>query len=306
MRDLPATQRFETWRNLFPYIDIDWVEREKVASLQGQVVRFVSDEGYRFGYVQNDNTAATFGRDQRGIVIVALTLAGRCMIDCADDTAFMVHPATGVVVIDGAKPVKVTREGHSVVGLALPRGEVMAVLGADRELPEAGAFVLPLTGLTRLLASHLCEIAKESDVFDQEAANIAVQAAANLAFGAVSQGLLEALAWTGGGEKIYDAAQRYIDVYCGAPNLKASEIAAAVGCSRAQLYRSFAEHGETVGDAIRVARLLRACRHLQVSPTMPIQVVAYQCGYSNAAAFTRAFREELGCTPSEFRQRQAG
>ena len=197
IRDLPATQRFESWRKLFPYIDIDVIEREKVASLQGQVVRFVSDEGHRFLYVQNDDTAAAFGRGESGFVYVALTLAGRCMVECADGTAFMAHPATGMVIVDGAKPVKITREGHSVIGLALPRGEVLAALGVERDLPEAGVFVLPLTGLTRLLASHMCEIAKESEVFDQEAANIAVKAASDLALGAVSQGLLGAQTWTG-------------------------------------------------------------------------------------------------------------
>lgn len=43
---------------------------------------------------------------------------------------------------------------------------------------------------------------------------------------------------------------------------------------------------------------------LLTSPDLLIKQVAYGAGFQNAAAFTAAFRKEVGLTPEEFRRQR--
>ena len=98
------------------------------------------------------------------------------------------------------------------------------------------------------------------------------------------------------------AACRYIQVHFGHPNLTAEKIAQAIGCSRAHLFRVFARHEQTVGDVIRAERLARASALLSSTSALPIEQVALACGFASPSAFTRAFRDWNGVTPSAFRE----
>ena len=77
--------------------------------------------------------------------------------------------------------------------------------------------------------------------------------------------------------------------------------------------RHFHYHPNYIGELVRDAtglplhryllrlRLRRAC-DLLVSGDLPIAEIARQCGFPNAAYFTRYFRDRLGCTPGEYRK----
>jgi transcriptional regulator GlxA family with amidase domain len=83
--------------------------------------------------------------------------------------------------------------------------------------------------------------------------------------------------------------------------LPLSDIAARVGCSQRQLESRFRRAlGATPQQAYRRIRL-NAARRLIDSETMPLAEVAERCGYANASAFSRAFRQEFGLTPRSLR-----
>ena len=76
----------------------------------------------------------------------------------------------------------------------------------------------------------------------------------------------------------------------------------------------FHYHPNYIGELIRGAtglplhryllRLrLRRATELLSSENLPVSEVAQRVGFPNAAYFTRYFREEIGCTPTEFRKR---
>lgn len=79
---------------------------------------------------------------------------------------------------------------------------------------------------------------------------------------------------------------------------------AGVACfSRFHFHRIFAAiTGETLQRFISRLRLERAAQKLAMNSETPVTEVAYDCGFSSPAVFSRAFRERYGCSPSRWRE----
>jgi len=79
-------------------------------------------------------------------------------------------------------------------------------------------------------------------------------------------------------------------------------LAQQLGISLRQLYRLFDEDGG-VSRYIQQRRLLRSAEDLR-SPHLrheSITQIAYRCGFTDSAHFSRAFKKRFSCTPSEYR-----
>lgn len=85
------------------------------------------------------------------------------------------------------------------------------------------------------------------------------------------------------------------------PTLTPKRISRLVGMSRSQLYRLFEPVGG-VARYIQRARLREACRVLSdAEDCRDIQDVAEDLGFFDPSSFSRAFRQEYGCSPREVR-----
>ena len=71
------------------------------------------------------------------------------------------------------------------------------------------------------------------------------------------------------------------------------------------LNRRLARDGERFLHLVKRVRSERACALLR-DGRLPVTQVAYQLGYRDSANFSRAFRREVGITPSEYRRRHIG
>jgi len=79
-----------------------------------------------------------------------------------------------------------------------------------------------------------------------------------------------------------------------------SQVAAFSPC---HFHRQFSAYtGITASRLVQLLRLQRASRQLVFNPAASIADIAYDAGFANAESFTRAFRKELGQTPSAFRK----
>ena len=94
---------------------------------------------------------------------------------------------------------------------------------------------------------------------------------------------------------------RYIREHIGEP-LDRETLADIAGFSVPHFHRVFTAHvGESAISYIRRVRLERAGRKLRMG-AVDITEVALAAGYDSHAAFSKAFRQQYGLSPSEFRQ----
>jgi AraC family transcriptional regulator len=94
---------------------------------------------------------------------------------------------------------------------------------------------------------------------------------------------------------------KYIRVHIGEP-LDRETLAAVAGFSIPHFHRVFTAHvGESAMNYVRRLRLERAARKLRMG-AVDITEVALAAGYDSHAAFSKAFRQQFGLSPSEFRQ----
>ncbi|UCD83689.1 MAG: GyrI-like domain-containing protein [Deltaproteobacteria bacterium] len=59
--------------------------------------------------------------------------------------------------------------------------------------------------------------------------------------------------------------------------------------------------GETLNDFTRRIRIEKASKMLVLNPRKTITEIAFECGFSSSATFSRSFREHFGASPTEWR-----
>jgi AraC family transcriptional regulator len=102
------------------------------------------------------------------------------------------------------------------------------------------------------------------------------------------------------GERLNDV-KRYIREHIDQP-LNREVLAAVAGFSVPHFHRIFtAQVGESIASYVRRQRLERAGRKLRMG-AVDITEVALAAGYDTHAAFSKAFKQQFGLSPSEFRQ----
>jgi AraC-like DNA-binding protein len=86
-------------------------------------------------------------------------------------------------------------------------------------------------------------------------------------------------------------------------NPGADQIAAQLGVSRQTLFRRLKAEGTTYGEVLEALRYTMAVSHLK-GQNISVGDTAYMLGFSDAAAFSRAFKRWTGQSPRAFRQAQ--
>jgi AraC family transcriptional regulator len=95
--------------------------------------------------------------------------------------------------------------------------------------------------------------------------------------------------------------KRYIRAHIQEP-LDRETLAAVAGFSIPHFHRVFTAHlGESAISYVRRLRLERAARKLRMG-AIDITEVALAAGYDTHAAFSKAFKQQFGLSPREFRQ----
>ncbi|MBZ0288732.1 MAG: AraC family transcriptional regulator [Anaerolineae bacterium] len=101
-------------------------------------------------------------------------------------------------------------------------------------------------------------------------------------------------------ERIEDV-QRYIRNHMDEP-LNRDVLAAVASFSVPHFHRIFTAHvGENVATYVRRTRLKRAGQKLRMG-AVDITEVALAAGYTTHAAFSKAFKQQYGLSPSAFRE----
>jgi AraC-like DNA-binding protein len=301
---VPASQRLAYWRDGVMRRMVPLAVEGTADPLRGRMRRIVGDGLELIEFASTD--------------VMALRSSERCRIDgCDDVTIDLMRRSTGswmdhggtqrvkagdLYLVDYAKPSGVRRGRHCTVGLTMSRRLVRDVLGDDIA-PRAG-MKFKASGLARVLGVHLQATFDEAGSMAVAERAAAAKAARDMALAllqATHHGMADAERFEHG---FHHAALGLIEGECGDPELTPERIAAALGCSRASLYRAFAKHGESVAAAIWQGRLERAHRML-TSPAgvgLLVSDIAALSGFREMPTFTRMFKRRFGMTPTDARE----
>ena len=102
---------------------------------------------------------------------------------------------------------------------------------------------------------------------------------------------------------LYHAAIAVIDEHLSDASLSPHQIAATLSISTRQLHRVFAEQDTTVSRTIRVRRL-EGCRRELVARTTAgrsLGEISGRYGFTDLAVFSRAFKQQYGMSPRNYR-----
>jgi len=105
-----------------------------------------------------------------------------------------------------------------------------------------------------------------------------------------------------GHKSLQRLAHQLIEQQLDNPLLSPPSLAQQLGMSLRQLYRLFDEEGG-VSRHIQQRRLMRSAEELRNRQLghESITQIAYRCGFTDSAHFSRAFKKHFSCTPSEYR-----
>lgn len=305
---LPASASYDFWRETVFY----GFEADKVAAIgpngfqarvDGLITADVDFYHYHSDAVSGQRTRRQASIDGSDGIDIGLVLAGQRRQEFQNGDQ-SVSGAGQLYVYDATSPSRVEWSGHRGIHMSLKREAVEKALG--RRLPSAAQVsrLLAQAQTAPMLASQMSFLAREMnslDVRDQafilnQTVQLTLYTIDRIGMALGGRARLSSAA-------LLAAAERYILTRLDSPTLDADELAVAIGCSRATLYRALAAHDLTVSGLIQNMRLAHARALLQQAPFgLTNEDLAARCGFTSVRSFLRAFKARFETTPSRLRQ----
>jgi len=104
------------------------------------------------------------------------------------------------------------------------------------------------------------------------------------------------------GERLFSAAQAFVESHLTQSDLSSTHIAQALGVSVRTIQSLFAAASCTPSIYIQNRRLTHAADRLRTDPQTPITALAFELGFNDSAYFSRCFHKRFGISPRQWRQ----
>lgn len=300
-RAVPARDRLDYWRTVHDTLELSVTDPAIARDYRASLLLGQGSEGVMLGQATCSSTTTRFGRHDNDLVLLTGIIRGVAGVGPGDGVRLA--PSSPLALLDCGRQTTVTAPGgFSHLYLALPRPMVVDALGEDPVPGKQALRTLPERGLFPLLWAHMRKLAADGENLTVDEGDAAIAAARDLALAALRQLRADATD-KAPDEALFTAAKRFIEMRRADSDMTAAGIAAALGCSRAHLYRVFGGHGYTVGGYMRATRLEMARTMLASRTPRSIAQVAHDTGYASQATFSRAFHDRFGMTPGAWRAR---
>ncbi len=299
---IAAAERYDYWRDLaFSDFEPDPVTRHERLAFSARAQGLCS---VRADFFFTDSGAVSGGREARHIaqdgldsVSIGLVLRGERRSEQADDDAVLVR-AGQLFAYDAAQRSRVAWTAHKGIYLVIRRPDAAAALG---KIPPPAQIKrrLEQSPMRHVVVDQFQMLARHMYALDPTQRAYLLDQTVQLTLFALSRP--SEFAPASEHAPYLPAALRFIEVNLSNPQLDAGRIAAALNCSRATLYRAFAQEGMGVAETIRDMRLDRARYLIETAPTRAIATIAVECGLFDTVNFSRQFRRRFGLSPTDAR-----
>ncbi|MGF7148084.1 acetamidase/formamidase/AraC-like DNA-binding protein [Sphingomonas zeicaulis] len=302
----PKEQRRDAWRFALQRLSLT-LDTVDEGALYGELIQFRSSTAIDFIRVTGTPQSWSIDfREQPGCFWLAMVL---------DGSATMRDGEQALELSDGEM---VCGRGDSVANLAFPGENRTLVVrvpqsvlsmrlktpisGPPRKIATDGGAARVFSGMLRSLADTIPEITTDQArpvelAFPEFLVTALLDNAPAKALGGAA-GMRAALL-----ERIFQT----IEIRLSDPNLNYQQVAAEHGISPRYLQKLFESIDDSFGHYVKVRRLercrldLRSPLHVQKS----ISDILFQWGFNDSASFSRAFREQYGVSPREYRKAPA-
>lgn len=303
--------QYDFWRQFAFYnFDPDLPSDEQKTSFLADANSFYSRRAqlhtYRSDAISGRRTRKQASADSGALIDIGFIVSGHRLFtpDVASRRPIPDEYGAGdFFVYDPSRYCRTQWQAHEGLHLTFERSTLEAVCGGS--LPDIDALVRTLntSRLAPFLRSQLLLLSQKLPMMTMAERLIVTENAVDLLFALLQTG--EAAVNSPQdpiGHGLFVAAQRYVDAQLANAALSAQQIAHAVGCSRATLYRVFADEGLTVGQYVRERRLSLALHLLQEAPDVTVAAVAHRCGFGDISHFSKLFKRTYGMRPTDARR----
>ncbi|PLK24680.1 hypothetical protein C0V72_05230 [Porphyrobacter sp. TH134] len=302
---MPQTSRYEMWRSLLYYsFDGDRLCSEAEAAFSARTQCLIGDPAqllhYRSSAVSGRGLPAAVAND-RETYVIGVVIDGERRYE-QDGASPVVSRVGDFFLFDNRGYSRVQWSDHRAVQLSVARADLEQRLGGTIPDPAELMRLLESSQMGKALKAQMRLAARlTASAKDAERAFLLEQLMQLALF--TCETATEALGSRNAAPSdLFVSARQLIEQNVSRPAFDAKALQAHMGCSRATLYRAFAEAGTSVSEAIAEARIARAKAMLARAPDMPVGLVAARSGWYDNASFARAFRRREGMSPSEFRE----
>ncbi len=302
---LPAASRYEMWRTLLYYsFEGDALQKGTERDFTARTQCLITDPlqllRYRSKAVSGSGVRADKAND-RETYTIGVVLEGVRAYE-QEGMSPVISRAGEFFVFDNRWRSRVKWTDHHAVQISIPRARVEQGIG--EAIPDPATMVPLLCGshISEMLKLQMLMAAKHMEAANEVERDFILSQLMRLALFTCETVTASTATRIPERRGLFEAAITLIEQKLGSPGLDARILQSELGCSRATLYRAFAEAGTSVSSAITDLRVRRAKAMLAGSPGMQISTVAARCGWYDSASFARAFRRQEGMSPSEFRE----
>lgn len=237
--------------------------------------------------------------DDRNDLMVGLLLSGSGTVE-QDDRRMLRRPGS-FVVTDMARPyASTTGTDHQAFGFALPRDRLERAFGTAKRFT-----LLPIdeTLGSGAIIAYLTSMFRSIDIVGPERAAEMAEIGVELVIGALARRLAKEPALSqGAGLQLY-RAKTHIAAHIGDTALCPQQVAVALGISLRHLQALFQRQQISPADWIWTKRLSVARDRLAAPGYAGLSVseIAFACGFSDQAHFSRRFKAAFGLSPRDWR-----
>jgi AraC-like DNA-binding protein len=306
---LAAGSRYEVWRSLLYYsFDADPLNAQQQAAFNARTQCLIGDPAqllqYRSSAVSGRGLPAALA-DDRETYVIGVVIEGERRYEQAGASPVVSHPGD-FFLFDNRWHSRVAWSDHRAIQLSVARADLEQRLGGVIPDPATLMRLLEASHMGQALKAQLHLTASHMAGANDTERTFMLDQLMQLALFTCESATAGVTARVPAHSDLFLCALQLIEQNITRPRFDAKALQALLGCSRATLYRAFAEVGTSVSDTITQLRIARAKAILARSPTMPVGLVAARSGWYDSASFARAFRRREGMSPSEFRGQHCG